>query len=235
MAASVPTFAPLAQRMSRRAAEPIRRPAPPGRAARRAPRAGCPTWRSGSRRPKRRRRGPAAVSISSSTSVWPGKCSSSAFSSAIRCSSQVCASTLITTGPTAAGPRRARRPASRSTGGGVPAAAISSARGLERLDLLHDELRLAALLVVEAAAHDHALVHRDVRLVRRVRGVEDQHLDLALEVVERREHHRLARLRADALRLHDQAADRHPRAVRLRRHLGQRAVGARAQQVAHLG
>ena len=93
-------------------------------------------------------------------------------------------------------------------------------RGLERLDLLDDELGLAAVLVVDPAAHDHALVDADLRLVRRVGGVEDQHLDLALEVVERREHHRLAGLRADPLGLGDQPADRHPGAVRLRAELG---------------
>src|SRR3989442_11466977 len=36
---------------------------------------------------------------------------------------------------------------------------------LERLDLLHDELRLSALLVVDAPAHDHASVDTDLRLV----------------------------------------------------------------------
>ncbi len=70
--------------------------------------------------------------------------------------------------------------------------------------------------------------------VRRVGGVEDEHLDLALEVVERGEHHRVALARADALALGDHAADGHPLAVLLVAQLGERAVDLRAQRVAHL-
>jgi hypothetical protein len=46
-------------------------------------------------------------------------------------------------------------------------------------------------------------------------GAGDQELDLAVEVVERREHHRLTGLGPDALDLGDQPADRHPRAIGL--------------------
>ena len=110
-------------------------------------------------------------------------------------------------------------------------------RRLEGLDLLGDELRLALLLVVDAAAHDHDLVHVDLVGVGGVGGVEDQELDLALEVVEGGEHHRVALLQLDALALGDHAADRDRGPVRillLVREVGERAVDLRAQRRPHL-
>ena len=95
--------------------------------------------------------------------------------------------------------------------------ATSSGAGLEGLDLLGDELDLARLLVVDPAAHDHDPVDVDLVRVGGVGGVEDEHLDLALEVVERGEHHRVALPRADPLALGDHAADGDPLAVLLRR------------------
>ena len=66
-------------------------------------------------------------------------------------------------------------------------------------------------------------------------GLEDEHLDLALEVVERREHHLAAALGADLL-----ASATIPPTVTqapsgLLAELGERAVDPRAQRVAHLG
>ena len=122
-----------------------------------------------------------------------------------------------------------------STGGGSPAAAISSGVGSNGSISCTTSFVSPRSLWSTRPRTITRLSTRDLRLVGRVGGVEDQHLDLALEVVERREHHRLAGLGADALRLRDQAADRHPRAVGLGRELGQRAVHARAQQVAHVG
>ena len=101
---------------------------------------------------------------------------------------------------------------------------------VERLDLLRDELGLPRLLVVHAAAHDHQLVDVDLVGVGGVGRVEHEHLDLALEVVERGEHHRVALLRADPLALGDHAADGDPLAVLLARQLGQRAVDPRPQR-----
>ena len=88
--------------------------------------------------------------------------------------------------------------------------------------------------MVHAAAHDHDAVEVDLLRVRGVRRVEDEHLHLRLEVVERREQHRLALLRADPLGLGDHPADRHPLAVALAHQVCERAIDARAERRAHL-
>ena len=71
-------------------------------------------------------------------------------------------------------------------------------------------------------------VEIDLLGVRGVRRVEDEHLDLRLEVVERGEQHRVALLRADPLGLGDHPADRDPLAVALVGEVGQRAFDPRA-------
>ena len=65
------------------------------------------------------------------------------------------------------------------------------------------------------------------------RLLEDHDLDRALEVVDRREHHRRAAAGADLLGLGDHAADLHPLAVLALGDLGDRAVGLDLQRLAH--
>ena len=57
--------------------------------------------------------------------------------------------------------------------------------------------------------------------------LEDEQLDLAVEVVERREHHGRARARLDLLAGGDHPADLHPLAVAPLGHLGAERVGLR--------
>ena len=102
------------------------------------------------------------------------------------------------------------------------AAATSSAVGSKASTSWATSLVSPRLLVVDAPADDHDLVHVDLVGVRRVGGVEDEQLDLALEVVERGEHHRVALLGPDPLALGDHAADGDPLAVLLARR-GRRA------------
>ena len=94
--------------------------------------------------------------------------------------------------------------------GMAAAAASSSADGLERLDLLGDQLDLARLLVVDAAAHQHHGVGLDLRRAAAYAELNTSISTAALEVVERGEHHRVALARADALALGDHAADQRP-------------------------
>ena len=86
-------------------------------------------------------------------------------------------------------------------------------RRLERLDGLHDEARLVGVLVVDAAAHEDDRVDAQRALVLGERLAEDEDLDRALEVVERREHHRVALARADLLGRGDDPAGGDPVAV----------------------
>ena len=83
------------------------------------------------------------------------------------------------------------------------------------LDLLGDDARLVAILVVDAAADEHDRVGGERLAGGRQRVAEHEQLDRALEVVERREHHRVALLGPDLLGLADHAADQHPVAVAL--------------------
>ena len=73
--------------------------------------------------------------------------------------------------------------------------------GAKGLDGLRDDRRAALLLLVDAAAHDDDRVDRELALELLERGPEHDHLDLPVEVVERREHHVGAGARADLARL----------------------------------
>ena len=95
--------------------------------------------------------------------------------------------------------QRARRRA-RSVSGSRAAAAVrapasravstSSGVGSNGSTACATSARLARVLVVDAAAHEHDRVDAQRALVLRQRLAEDEDLDRALEVVERREHHR---------------------------------------------
>ena len=104
----------------------------------------------------------------------------------------------------------------------------------ERLGGLDDEARLLRVLVVDAATHEHDLVDAERALVLRQRLAEDEDLDAPLEVVEGREHHRVALLRADLLGLGDDAAGGDPVAVLALVQLRERGVDRGTQRLAHL-
>ena len=89
----------------------------------------------------------------------------------------------------------------------------SSGLGSKRSICCDDHARLVTVLVVDPPAHQHDRVGDGCVLTGRQRLAEDQQLDRALEVIERREHHRVALLRADPLGLGDHPADRDPLAV----------------------
>ena len=110
---------------------------------------------------------------------------------------------------------------------------ISASVGSNFVDVRDDHADLAGLLVIDAAADEHDRVVGDHALGGGQRLLEDHDLDRAVEVVERREHHRRARARLDLLGLGDHAADLHPLAVALVDHLGGRAVGLDLQRLAH--
>src|SRR5437868_2302598 len=106
---------------------------------------------------------------------------------------------------------------------------LALGRRLERGDLERDELRLPHLLVVDAALDDeHAVLHEQV-----ARGcvdrVERDHLHRAGEILERREHHRLALLRRQLLERGDEAADDDDLTVAPALELGDAAVGLAPQ------
>ena len=106
--------------------------------------------------------------------------------------------------------------------------------GLEHLRVLDDDAHFAAALVVDPAADQDHAVDLD-RLGSLTGGVADEQLNLALEVVELREHHVAAVAGPHLLRLADDAADADPGAVRLGRDVGERAVDPLAQRLANLG
>ena len=83
-------------------------------------------------------------------------------------------------------------------------------RGLEAVDLLDDDARLLAILVVDPAADEHDRVGGERLLAGRERLAEHDQLDRSPEVVERREHHRVALLGPDPLGLGDHPADASP-------------------------
>src|SRR5215208_5573697 len=95
---------------------------------------------------------------------------------------------------------------------------------LEDLDLLDEELGFAPLLVVEPAADDQDRVNGNLVASIGEDLAEDQHLDLALDVVEGGEHHRVAALRPDPLALGDYSANRDDGPVGLVLEPGQRAI-----------
>ena len=162
-------------------------------------------------------RGPAEVCTSSTTSaspVWlPKTCLSS---SMIEAGSRAASRTSVSaSGPLGhdgrGGARRPRPP--RSLGWNE----------LARLDLD----RQPAVVVADAAAHGDDLVDlRDVLVLGELVAEEDE-LDRALEVVEGREHHHVARARLELARRGDDAADGDPLAVLDLRQLAQRPVDGR--------
>ena len=66
---------------------------------------------------------------------------------------------------------------------------------LEALDLLGHQARLLAVLMVDPSPHDHDRVRCDGPFAVRERLSEHEHLHRGLEVIEGREHHRVALLR----------------------------------------
>ena len=114
----------------------------------------------------------------------------------------------------------------------VRARSISSCVGAKRSTLCTTTHVLPASLWSTRPLHEHDLVDRQRRLVLGQRLAEHEHLDRALEVVERREHHVVAVAGADALGLGDDPADRHPVLVAAVGERGERAVDARAQRLA---
>ena len=85
--------------------------------------------------------------------------------------------------------------------------------GLEAVDRGDDHAGTRRVLVIDLALdqHDRVLLDGAAGLLERVG--EDHELDRAVEVLERREHHRVALLCAQPLDLADHAADRHALAV----------------------
>ncbi len=86
--------------------------------------------------------------------------------------------------------------------------------------------------MIDPPAHEHHLIDRQRGLVLGQGFAEHEHLDGAAEIVERGEHHRIARAGTDALGLDDDPADRHPVLVAALGQRLQRTVAACAQDLA---
>ena len=86
--------------------------------------------------------------------------------------------------------------------------------------------------MVDAPLHEYDLVDDQGLFVLAERLSEHEHLDGALQIVERREHHRVAVARADPLGLRDDPADRDQVLVAAIRERRYRAIHPRAQGLA---